>query len=179
MPRLYVCLSAHRPYLRSWKLSFSSRRQFDDQHGRLAVDQAHQADRPAGHDVRDEQLLAVDDVVVALEPRGRAQRREIAAGARLGERERAEPRAVGQARQESLLLLGVAERAHRIDRADAAVHRRQPGHGRIDERHPRQKRRERAERRARAAVFLVDQAGPSSRPRPIRRAPARRSCRRR
>ncbi len=57
-------------------------RQFDDQHGRLAVDQAHQADRAAGHDVGDEQLLAVDDVVDRLRaarscaaPSGRCRRR--------------------------------------------------------------------------------------------------------
>ena len=160
MPWLYVCLSAYRPYLRSWKCSFSCARQLDDQHGRLAVDQAHQADRPAGHDVGDEQLLAVDDVVVAVEPRRRAQRGQVAAGARLGERERAEPRAAGQPGQEPLLLLGVAERPHRIDRADAAVDRGQPGDGRIDHRHPRQERGERAERRARAAVLLVDQQAP-------------------
>ena len=42
------------------------RRQLDDQHGRLAFDQAHQPDRAARHDVGDEQLLAVDDVLVAL-----------------------------------------------------------------------------------------------------------------
>ena len=42
------------------------RRQLDDEHGRLAFDQAHQADRAAGHDIRDEQLFAVDNVVVAF-----------------------------------------------------------------------------------------------------------------
>ena len=42
------------------------RRQLDDEHGRLALDQAHQADRAAGHDIRDEQLFAVDDVVDRL-----------------------------------------------------------------------------------------------------------------
>ncbi len=41
--------------------------QVDDQHRGALVDQAHQADRPAGDGVGDEQLLAVDDVVVAVE----------------------------------------------------------------------------------------------------------------
>ena len=38
-----------------------------------------------------------------------------------------------QPRQESLLLFLVAERPHGIDGADAAVDRRQPRDGRIDE----------------------------------------------
>ena len=62
--------------------------------------------------------------------------------------------------QEPLLLLVVAERAHRIDGADAAVDRREAGDGGIDRRHPREKRRERRERRARAAVLAVDQQAP-------------------
>ena len=41
--------------------------QVDDQDRRPLVDQAHQPDRPAGNGVGDEQLLAVDDVVVAVE----------------------------------------------------------------------------------------------------------------
>ena len=73
MPRLYVCLSAHSPYLRSWKVLVLLARQFDDQYGRLAFDEAHKANRPAGHDVGDEQLFAVDDVMIAFEPCGRAQ----------------------------------------------------------------------------------------------------------
>ncbi len=44
------------------------RRQFDNQHGRLAFDEADQPNRTAGHDVGDEQLLAIDDVFVAFEP---------------------------------------------------------------------------------------------------------------
>ena len=40
------------------------------------------------------------------------------------------------------------------------MHRSQAGDRRIDERHPREERRERAERRAGAAVFLADQKAP-------------------
>ena len=41
--------------------------QVDDQDGGPLLDQADQADRPAGDGVGDEQLLAVDDIVIAVE----------------------------------------------------------------------------------------------------------------
>ena len=50
-------------------------------------------------------------------------------------RAKPESRAAGEPRQELSLLLGIAEGAHRIDGADAAVDRRQPGDGGIEGRH--------------------------------------------
>ncbi len=41
-------------------------REVNDQYGRPLLDQADQAHRATGNHVRDEQLLAVDDVVVAV-----------------------------------------------------------------------------------------------------------------
>ena len=134
--------------------------QIDDEHRGTLVDQAHQTDRAAGHDVGDKQLLTVDDILVTVLHGLRAQRRQVGTGSRLGQRESAQPLAAGQIGQELLLLLGVAERAHRVDRADAAVHRSQTGHRRIDNGHLRQKGRERGKRRSASAVLLADQQSP-------------------
>ena len=144
------------PVLAQLKVLIFLRRQFDDQHGRFAFNQANQSNRPAGHYIGDEQLLAVHNVFIAFEPRSRAQCGQIAAGARFGERERAKARPIRQAGQETLLLFRVAKRAHGINRTDAAVNRGQSRDGWIDERHARQERRKRTERRAGAAVFFVD-----------------------
>ena len=63
-------------------------------------------------------LLAVDDVVVALASRGGAQRQRVGAGGRLGDAEGLQPQfAAGDLRQIALLLLGAAvpqQRAHRV-----------------------------------------------------------------
>ena len=82
---------------------------------------------PAGDGVGDEQLLAVDDVVVAVEHGRGPQGRQVGAGAGLGQGEGREPLAAGQPRQEPLLLLGRAEGPQRVDGADAAVDRGQAG----------------------------------------------------
>ncbi len=71
-----------------------------------------------------------------------------------------QPLATSQPRQEPLPLLGSSERADRIDRADAAVHRGQAGHGRIDHRHAREKRGETGKRRSAATIGFVDQQAP-------------------
>ena len=52
------------------------RQQFNDEHGRLALDQTHQTNRPARDNVGDEQLLAIHDIFISLESRGRAQCRD-------------------------------------------------------------------------------------------------------
>ena len=56
--------------------------QVGDQDRRLALDQADQADGAAGDGVGDEQLLAVDDVVVAVELGRGPQGGQVGAGAR-------------------------------------------------------------------------------------------------
>ena len=64
-----------------------------------------------------------------------AQRGQIGAGAGLGQGECRKPFAAGQLGQESPFLFRRAEGSHRIDRADAAVHRGQPGDRGIEHRH--------------------------------------------
>ncbi len=136
------------------------RRQIDDQHSGPAVDERDQPDRAAGEHIGDEQLFAVDYIFIAVAHRAGSQRGQVGAGAGFGQRECRETLAVGQPRQKPLFLLGVAKRAHRIDRPDAAMHRRQPGHCRIDHRHARDKRREAAERRPTPAVRPIDEQAP-------------------
>jgi hypothetical protein len=58
--------------------------QVDHQNCRTVLDQAHQADRAAGRDIRDKQLLAVDHEFAAAELGSRAQGRQVGAGSRLG-----------------------------------------------------------------------------------------------
>ena len=135
--------------------------QVGDQDGRLALDQADQADRPAGDGVGDEQLLAVDDVVVAVEHGSGPQGGQVGAGARLGQRERREPLAAGQPGQVAALLLGAAEGPERIDGADAAVDRgqaRRPSASIVAMRV--RNGRECGERRPLAAVLRIDQQAP-------------------
>ena len=60
--------------------------------------------------VRDERLRAVEDVLVALAHRGRLQRGDVRAGARLREAERAEDRRLDERREPRRLLLVAAER---------------------------------------------------------------------
>ena len=68
---------------------------------RLGVDQDHVGDRTVG----DEQLAAVEHVVVAIAPcRGAHAAERVGAGARLGEAERADQRSLAQAGQVFLLL---------------------------------------------------------------------------
>src|SRR2546426_7141293 len=57
---------------------------------------------------RDEALRAVQDVLVPIAARRRAHRRRIRAGARLGERVRAQPLAAREPRQVPVLLLVAA-----------------------------------------------------------------------
>ena len=76
--------------------------QVDDQDGGPVLDQADQADRPAGHGVSDEQLLAVDDVIIAVEHGPRLHGGQVGAGAGLGQGEGRELLAAGQQRQISL-----------------------------------------------------------------------------
>ena len=68
--------------------------------------------------------------------------------------------AAGQFGQIALFLLGVAESSQRIDGADAAVNRREPGHVGLDRRHSHQEPRKRGERGTDAAVLRVDQEPP-------------------
>ena len=146
---------------RCWKCSFSSVGQVGDQDRRLAVDEADQADGPAGDGVGDEQLLAVDDVIVAVEhgawsaaPSGRNRRPARS-------RANADSRSpLASSRQEALLLLGRAEGPHagrprrcsRGPRPGRRPWRRSSpsasGTGRSGERGPR------------PAVFLFDQQPP-------------------
>ena len=64
--------------------------------------------------VRDEHLRAVDDVLVAVALSSRLDARDVGAGVRLGERERAEERLFEQRRQPLLLLLvGAGEQDRR------------------------------------------------------------------
>ena len=105
--------------------------------------------------VRDEALRAVEDVLVAVAPRGRAHRRRVGARARLGQRVRGEPLARGEARQEArLLLLGARElepeRAELLHREDEPA-RRADLRDLLD----RDEREERAG--AGAAVLLVEE----------------------
>ena len=116
-----------------------------------------EADRAAGDGVGDEELLAVDDVLIAVEDRRGAQGCEIGAGTRFGQREAGQRIAAGEPRQESLFLFGCAEGAHRIDGADAAVDRGQAGDHGVLGRHLRQEVREARERCALPAVLTVDE----------------------
>jgi hypothetical protein len=68
---------------------------------------ACQADGPAEDGVGDEQLLAVDEEVVAVGLGGGAQVGQVGAGPGLGQGEGRQPFAAGQLRQEAGLLLGV------------------------------------------------------------------------
>ena len=95
--------------------------QIDDEHGGAIFDQANQADRAAGDDVGDEQLLAVDDVFVAVTLGTGLQGGEVGAGAGFGQGEGGQTLAAGELGQEPLFLFGGAEGAHRVDGADAAV----------------------------------------------------------
>jgi hypothetical protein len=62
--------------------------------------------------VRDERLRAVEDVFAPLAHRGRAQRGDVGARARLRESERAQDRPLDEGRKPPLLLLGRAEEEH-------------------------------------------------------------------
>ena len=61
--------------------------QIGNQDRGLVVDQTDQADRAAGNGIRDEQLLSVNDILVAVEHGPRAERCQIGPGARFGEGE--------------------------------------------------------------------------------------------
>ena len=136
------------------------RRQIDHQDGRLAVDQHDDAGRPAGDDVGDEQLLAVEDVVVAVEHGRGAQGGQVGAGGRLGQGEAGQGLAVRQFRKKALLLLRRAEGAHGIHGADAAVDGGHAGDHGVERGHARQEMGEARERRALAAVLRVDEQAP-------------------
>ena len=172
MPWLYVCLSAYRPYLRSWNCSFSCVRQIDDQHRRPLVDQAHQADRAAGHDVGDEQLLAVDDVLVAVPlgawfagPSGPS--RHTARSARRPTAARRWPARAGIAAFVRRCRTCAPDRPRRCSRAP------RPGRPRSDRPSPSASERRRSWRTAHPSRRTACRpAGPSSRLRPARRARA-------
>ncbi len=136
--------------------------QVDDEDRRPILDQADQSDRTTGHGVGDEQLLAVDHVVVAVEHGSRLEGGQVGAGAGLGEREGRQLPAAGQQREIAFLLLGRAEAPQGIHRADAAVDRRQTGQVRLDRGHLGQEARERRERRAFPAILRVDEQPPVS-----------------
>ena len=73
---------------------------------------ARHDDHQVGQDaVADERLGAVEDVVVALVDRGRADALQVAAGAGLGHRDRGDSLAADAAGQPALLLLLGAEAA--------------------------------------------------------------------
>jgi hypothetical protein len=137
--------------------------QLDDEDRRLlfALDARHKTDGAARDRVRDEELLAVDDVLVAFQARDRLQSGEVGASARLGESEGRDALTGGQARQEASLLLVGAEDAYRVDRADAAV---DGGHARFrreaGRRHFGDHAGEAVQGRALAAVLLVDEHAP-------------------
>ncbi len=78
--------------------------------------------------VGDEDLVAVEDVVVAVAPRGGAQGRRVAAGARLGEREAADQLARRERLQELFLDPLAAELQQRV--ADQRVVHRKNDAGR-------------------------------------------------
>ncbi len=134
--------------------------QVGDQDGRLAFDQADEAHGPAGDRVRDEEFFPVDEIIVPLAMGGCPQGGQVRSGAGLGQGEGAEAFAAGEPRQDAAFLLGRAKRPHRINRADAAVDRRQTGHRGVDRRHPAQERREGRERRPLPAVLWIDQQAP-------------------
>src|SRR6185503_15807360 len=69
----------------------------------------------------DELLASGESPAVAVADRGRRERRRVAAGTRLGERERAEPLAAHEPRQPAAALVGSAV-AHDRTRDDARVH---------------------------------------------------------
>ena len=177
------CTSASgrsRPYLTIWKCSSSWSGRSTIRTAGLLLDQADQADRPAGDGVGDEQLLAVDDVLVAVEHgrassgrSGRTRRR-----ARSGRR----PRAVsplarrGQESAPSARACRTsgAGRRPRCSRGPTPARRRSgrswpSGSGTGENA---------ANGAPLAAVLRIDRAGPSSRPRPGRPRRRRRSCRR-
>ena len=157
----------------SWKCSSSWSGRSTIRTAGLLVDQADQADRPAGDGVGDEQLLAVDDVVVAVE-RGRGpQGGQVGAGARLGQGERREPLAAGELRAGTCCFCSGVPKVRSGSTAPmqpwteaspatvgsiVAIRVRNRGEGR--------------ERGALAAVLAGRPAGPSSRPRPGRRRTA-------
>ena len=133
----------------------------DHQHCRPVLDQAHQADRAAGHHVGDEQLFAVDHVVIADQFGAGAKLRQVGAGPRLGQREGRQAFAAGQLGQKPLLLLAAAERADRIDRADATMDRCQARDRFLEHAHFGQEGGEtRVKGRARTAVLAIDQQAP-------------------
>ena len=104
--------------------------------------------------IRDEALAAVEDVLVAVEPRLGAHRRRVGARARLGQRVRGEPLSAREPRQEALLLLVRAreldaERAELLDGDDQAGRRAD-----LRELLDRDEHHQRAS--ARAAVLLLE-----------------------
>ena len=107
-------------------------RQLGDEHRGLAGNENDQADHPAGDGVGDEQLFAVDLVIIALELGRGAQGGQVGPGRGLGQGKAGEPLAAGQERQQTGLLLRRAEGAQGIDGPDATVHRRQSRYGRVE-----------------------------------------------
>ena len=160
MPRLCVCFRAYRPYLVSWKCSFSSPgRSITSTAGLRSIRQTSPIVRPGATLV----MNSFSPLTTYSSPSSRASvRRAVRSEPAQGSvrAKAAEPLAAGQPGQEPLALLGSAERADRIDRSDAAVDRGQAGHGRLDHRHPREKGGEAGEGGPRSAVLLVDQQAP-------------------
>ena len=114
-------------------------RKIGDQHRRLAFDQANYRDRATGDRVCNEQFLAVDDVIVAVELCRCPQRGQVRAGAGFGQCKSGNAFSAGKFRQDASLLLSRAKRQQRIHRADAAVNRRRSRDRWIDRCDARQK----------------------------------------
>ena len=161
MPLLYVCFSAYRPYLRKLEVLVLRVGQVGDQHGRLAFDQADQADRAAGDDVGDEQLLAVDDVIarprIGASSAGRSGRsRRPARSARKPTAARRWPAWAGSAASARRCRTCAPDRRRRCSREP------RPGPRRWDRSSPLRVRNGANARNGapHAAVLLVDQQAP-------------------
>ena len=152
-----------------WKCSFSWS-------GRSAISTAglpsirhDQADGPAGDGVGDEQLLAVDDVVVAVEHGRGPQGGQVGAGARLGQGEapraaRRWPVAAGSAASARACRRSAPDRPRRCSRGPRPARRPSASIVAIRVRNGANA----ANGAPCAAVLAGRPAGPSSRPRPAR-----------
>ena len=92
-----------------WKCSFSWSGRSTIRTAGLLVDQADQPDRAAGDGVGDEQLLAVDDVIVAVEHGGVSQRGQVGPGAGSVRAKAESRRPLARRGKYRCFLLGAAE----------------------------------------------------------------------
>ena len=178
-PLLYACLQRVEAVRDELEVLVLVVGQVGDQDRRLAVDQADQADGPAGDGVGDEQLLAVDDVVIAVE------RRPSSAGPSGPTRRPARSGRTPRAARRWPARAGSAASA-RACRRCAAGRRRRCSRGPRPARRPSGRCvairvRNRANARERGPwppYSRVDQQAPVAGAGQVARGPARRSCRR-